>query len=90
MDCDKNGEIESITKIVNEIKIEILTLNNEKDPSGNKKDLIQFFLFLIEPVNVFWYPPYINQIFIQVRNASIKIVIVDKILNLHAFSISFF
>jgi len=53
VDCDKNGEIESITKIVNEIKIEILTLNNEKDPSGNKKDLIQFFLFLIEPVNVF-------------------------------------
>jgi len=28
VDCDKNGEIESITKIVNEIKIEILTLNN--------------------------------------------------------------
>jgi hypothetical protein len=27
---DKNGEIESITKIVNEIKIEILTLDNEK------------------------------------------------------------
>jgi hypothetical protein len=27
---DKNGEIENITKIVNEINIEILILNNEK------------------------------------------------------------
>ena len=62
----------------------------KKDPSGNKKDLIQFFLFLIEPVNVFWYPPYITQIFLQVRNASIKILIFDKILNPHAFFISFF